>query len=122
MRSCRSVDGHSLLCRALQAKQHELERQQQSDNLRKNLEKRPDREELVESKILSPLPEVFNPDFPTGNILPDSNAAPALQASQKALDKQMRADSLDQKIQHRPKPEDLIKEGILEANEDPTKE
>jgi hypothetical protein len=34
---------------------------------------------------------------------------------------QMRADSLDQKIQHRPKPEDLIKEGILEAGEDPTK-
>jgi hypothetical protein len=30
----------------------------------------------------------------------------------------MRADSLNEKISHRPKPEDLIKEGIL--NEDPT--
>jgi uncharacterized membrane protein len=36
------------LARALQAKQHELERQKQTDNLRKNLEKRPEREELVE--------------------------------------------------------------------------
>jgi hypothetical protein len=61
-------------------------------------------------------------DCSTGNILPDSNAAPALQANQRALDKKMRADSLDQKIQHRPKPEDLVKEGILEASEDPTKE
>ena len=30
----------------------------------------------------------------------------------------MRADSLNEKIAHRPKPEDLIKEGIL--TEDPT--
>ena len=30
----------------------------------------------------------------------------------------MRADSLNEKISHRPKPEDLVKEGIL--NEDPT--
>jgi hypothetical protein len=30
----------------------------------------------------------------------------------------MRADSLNEKISHRPKPEDLIKEGIL--TEDPT--
>jgi hypothetical protein len=30
----------------------------------------------------------------------------------------MRADSLNEKISHRPKPEDLIKEGILQ--EDPT--
>ena len=63
-----------------------------------------------------------SPDHSVGNILPQSNAAPALQASQKALDKQMRADSLDQKIQQRPKPEDLVKEGILEASEDTTKE
>jgi len=30
----------------------------------------------------------------------------------------MRADSLNEKISHRPKPEDLIKEGVL--HEDPT--
>jgi len=56
-----------------------------------------------------------------GNILPDSTAAPALQGQQRELQKHMRANSLEQKIQHRPKPEDLIKEGILEPNEDPTK-
>jgi len=56
------------------------------------------------------------------NILPESNAAPALLASQKSLEKHMRADSLEQKIQHRPKPEALIKEGILEADENPLKE
>lgn len=33
----------------------------------------------------------------------------------------MRADSLEQKIQQRPKPEELIREGILGADEDPTK-
>lgn len=59
---------------------------------------------------------------PQGNILPDSNAAPALQASQKALDRHMRADSLEHKIQARPKPEQLVKEGILEENETPIKE
>lgn len=34
----------------------------------------------------------------------------------------MRADSLEHKIQQRPKPEELVKEGILEADENPTKE
>lgn len=55
-----------------------------------------------------------------GNILPDSTAAPALQGNQRELEKHMRADSLEQKIQHRPKPGELIKEGILGADEDPT--
>jgi RPEL repeat len=54
-----------------------------------------------------------------GNILPEFTAAPALQANQRALEKHMRADSLEQKIQHRPKPEELVKEGILEADENP---
>lgn len=34
----------------------------------------------------------------------------------------MRADSLEQKIQQRPKAEELIKEGILETDENPLKE
>jgi hypothetical protein len=51
------------------------------------------------------------------NILPASNAAPSLQAQQKELEKHMRADSLNDKISHRPSPEDLIKEGVL--REDP---
>jgi RPEL repeat protein len=57
-----------------------------------------------------------------GNILPDTNAAPALQAHQKELEKHMRRDSLENKLQKRPKPEDLVREGILEADEVPTKD
>lgn len=56
-----------------------------------------------------------------GNILPSTNAAPALQAHAKELEKHMIADSLEHKIQNRPKPEDLVKVGILDENEDPTK-
>jgi hypothetical protein len=52
--------------------------------------------------------------------LPDSSAAPALQAHQRELEKHMRRDSLEKQIQNRPKPEDLIREGILEEGEDPT--
>lgn len=58
----------------------------------------------------------------SGNILPNSSAAPALQANQKELDRRMRADSLDKKISHRPTAEQLVKEGILEENENPIKE
>jgi hypothetical protein len=54
----------------------------------------------------------------TGHILPDSTAAPAIQGHQKELEMRMRADSLNEKISHRPKPEDLIKQGVL--HEDPT--
>lgn len=54
-----------------------------------------------------------------GNILPDSTAAPALQGHQKDLEKHMRADSLGKQLQNRPKPDDLIREGILQADENP---
>ena len=57
-----------------------------------------------------------------GNILPDSTAAPAIVGQQKELQKHMRKDSLEQKLQQRPKPEDLIREGILEKDEDPRKD
>jgi hypothetical protein len=50
----------------------------------------------------------------SGNILPESNAAPALQGHQRDLQKHMRADSLNEKLANRPKPEELVKEGILE--------
>lgn len=53
-----------------------------------------------------------------GNILPDSTAAPAIIGHQKELEKHMRADSLNEKIAHRPTPAELIKEGVLK--EDPT--
>jgi hypothetical protein len=50
-----------------------------------------------------------------GNILPDSTAAPALQAHQRELEKHMRRDSLEKQLQTRPKPADLVREGILEG-------
>jgi hypothetical protein len=84
--------------RALQQAAVELNRNKVTDSLKKGLEHRPDRESLVER-----------------NILPDSNAAPALQAHQRELEKHMRRDSLEKKLADRPKPEDLIREGILEG-------
>lgn len=48
--------------------------------------------------------------------------APSLQGHQRELAKHMRADSLEHKIQQRPKAEDLIKGGILEPDEDPAKQ
>ena len=54
-----------------------------------------------------------------GNILPDLNTAPALIANARELEKHMLADSLEQKIQNRPRPEDLISQGILDGTEDP---
>ena len=84
--------------RALQAQQHELERQRITDNLKKGLKQRPEKEELVER-----------------NILPDSTAAPALQGQQKELAKHMRKNSLEKQLANRPRPEELIREGILEG-------
>jgi len=93
------------LHRALQAKALELERQRATDNLKKGLAHRPDRDTLVER-----------------NILPDSNAAPALQGHQKELERHMRADSLEKGLQSRPAPDELIRKGILDAEENPLKE
>ncbi|KAK3904592.1 hypothetical protein C8A05DRAFT_13568 [Staphylotrichum tortipilum] len=70
------------------------------NSLEYHLGHRPDRQELVDR-----------------NILPASTAAPGLQAHQKELEKHMRADSLNEKIAHRPSPEALLREGVL--HEDP---
>ncbi|RDW73368.1 RPEL repeat protein [Coleophoma cylindrospora] len=95
------LDTNAAPRRALQSAAHELERQRASDSLKKGLEKRPQREDLVER-----------------NILLDSTAAPGIQGQQKELEKHMRADTLNEKIAHRPNPADLVKEGVL--HEDPT--
>ncbi len=87
-----------IITRALQAKALELERQRATDNLKKGLEKRPEREDLVQR-----------------NILPQSTAAPALQGHQKELEKNMRANNLEKGLQGRPDPEELVKKGILET-------
>lgn len=54
-----------------------------------------------------------------GHILPDSTAAPALQAHQLELEHHMRADKLENALKSRPKPEDLVEKGILNENENP---
>ncbi|KAK3070540.1 hypothetical protein LTR53_010277 [Teratosphaeriaceae sp. CCFEE 6253] len=77
---------------ALQARQAELERQRITDNLKK----------------------ARNWATPT--------AAPALQERRRELERHMRADSLEKHLQARPKPEELVKEGILNANENPVAE
>lgn len=119
--------------RAIQSTALELERQRAADSLRKGLEKRPEREELIErgfpfratlhslreGVVHGNLANQLGILFLIGNILPDSTAAPALQGHQRELEKHMRADSLEHKIQQRPKAEDLIKEGILVPEEDP---
>ncbi|KXT04273.1 hypothetical protein AC578_7896 [Pseudocercospora eumusae] len=47
------------------------------------------------------------------NILPESTAAPAIQAQQKELEHHMRADSLEKALKDRPTQDQLVKEGIL---------
>ncbi|KAL1613640.1 hypothetical protein SLS54_010394 [Diplodia seriata] len=84
---------------ALQQKQLELERQKVSDNLKKGLAHRPERDELVER-----------------HILPDSNAAPALQAHQIELERNMKADNLESALKSRPAPDELVNKGILAEN------
>ncbi|OCK79568.1 RPEL repeat protein [Lepidopterella palustris CBS 459.81] len=94
----------SSLHRSLQSTALELERHLASDNLKKGLAHRLDRDTLVER-----------------NILPDSTAAPALQGHQRELDLHMRANSLEKGLQSRPNPEDLVKKGILNEDEIPAR-
>lgn len=83
----KAVDETPISLKAVQGRKNSLEQ---------HLMHRPDRSELVEK-----------------NILPASTAAPGLQEKQKELEKHMRADSLNDKISHRPTPEKLMKEGVL---------
>ncbi|KAH8169077.1 RPEL repeat domain-containing protein [Sarocladium implicatum] len=73
---------------------------ERKNSLEAHLQSRPERSELVEK-----------------NILPESTAAPGLQAHQKELKRHMLEDQLNDKISHRPDPEALIKDGVLQ--EDP---
>jgi hypothetical protein len=45
-----------------------------------------------------------------------------LQQHQRELDLHMRADALEKGLKERPSPDELVKQGILEAGEAPTKE
>ncbi|KAH7063008.1 hypothetical protein BKA62DRAFT_737363 [Auriculariales sp. MPI-PUGE-AT-0066] len=70
--------------------------------LARALSDRPDKQELVEKGILK-----------------DSKLAPALQGAEEALKRSQLADTLDNKLQNRPKPEELVKSNILTADEVP---
>jgi len=70
--------------------------------LEKRLAIRPDRQELQDR-----------------NILKEGNVAPALQATREQLQRSQLEDKLDQKLLHRPKPEELVKSGILMPDEAP---
>ncbi|CAG7854756.1 SubName: Full=Uncharacterized protein {ECO:0000313/EMBL:CCA66339.1} [Serendipita indica DSM 11827] len=76
--------------------------QSTKEALEKALNRRSEREELIER-----------------NILPSSNVAPALQAAQKALERSQLENSLEHKLQKRPTAAELVKEGILEKDEVP---
>ncbi|KAI0048312.1 hypothetical protein FA95DRAFT_1099439 [Auriscalpium vulgare] len=68
-------------------------------SLEKRLGQRPDRQEL-EGR----------------NILKEGNVAPALQAAREQLQKSQLQDKLDQALLQRPKPEELVKGGILKGD------
>jgi len=70
--------------------------------LEKRLSQRPDRQELQDR-----------------NILKEGNVAPALQAARDQLQRSQLEDKLDQKLLQRPKPEELVKSGILQPDEVP---
>jgi len=72
-------------------------------SLEKQLNARPQKDELVER-----------------NILRDDSVAPALQAARERLQKQQLQDKLGHALQTRPKAEELVEEGILQADEAPT--
>jgi len=71
--------------------------------LEKRLAQRPDKQELQDR-----------------NILKEGNVAPALQAARDQLQRSQLEDKLDQKLLHRPKPEELVKSGILKPEEAPS--
>lgn len=51
--------------------------------------------------------------------MPCGMVANALVSGALQLEKHMRADSLNDKIAHRPSPDELIKKGVLNPDEDP---
>ncbi|KAH8119386.1 hypothetical protein DFH11DRAFT_1564717 [Phellopilus nigrolimitatus] len=70
--------------------------------LDEQLSRRPEKNDLVER-----------------NILKDDRVAPALQAAREQLERSQLQDRMEHALLHRPKPEELVKEGILQPNEAP---
>ncbi|THH03912.1 hypothetical protein EW145_g5912 [Phellinidium pouzarii] len=53
------------------------------------------------------------------NILKDDRVAPALQAAREQLERAQKQDRMEHALLHRPKPEELVKEGILQPDDVP---
>jgi len=70
--------------------------------MERKLSLRPERNELVEK-----------------NILKNTSVAPSLQAAQAELERAQLEDQLESKLQRRPTVDELVKEGILNADEIP---
>jgi len=68
--------------------------------LEKRLKARPDKADLVDRNILKD----------------DQGVSPAIIAAREQLKRSQLEDKLEHAIQHRPKAEDLVKEGILNGN------
>jgi len=71
--------------------------------LEKQLNERPDKNELIERNILKD----------------DKGIAPALIAAREKLERSRLEDKLDHALQQRPKPEELVQQGILKDKETP---
>lgn len=72
--------------------------------LEKQLNERPDKNELIERNILKD----------------DKGIAPSLIAAREKLERSRLEDKLDQALQQRPKPEELVQQGILKDKETQT--
>ncbi|KIK67082.1 hypothetical protein GYMLUDRAFT_156376, partial [Collybiopsis luxurians FD-317 M1] len=70
------------------------------NKLEKHLSQRPEKTNLVERAI-------------TNHHIDDKGVAPALIAAKERLQRSQLEDKLGQALQQRPKPEELVKEGIL---------
>jgi len=77
--------------------------QEAIQKLERQLQQRPEKSELKDK-----------------NILKDDRVAPALQAAKEQLARSQLQDKIGQAIGNRPKPEELVKEGILQPEEVPS--
>nr|VWO98339.1 Uncharacterized protein [Ganoderma boninense] len=81
---------------------------QTAQMLEKNLAHRPDKHELIEKNILKAWLQRT-----------DDSVAPALQAAKEKLQRSQLENKLEHALQARPKPEELVKEGILKDTDVP---
>ncbi|KAI0779838.1 hypothetical protein C8Q74DRAFT_718925 [Fomes fomentarius] len=89
--------------------------------LEKSLAHRPDKNALIERNILKGMSLTIGMMWYLGlrGRRADDSVAPALQAAKEKLQRSQLEDKLEHALQARPKPEELVKEGILKEDEIP---